>query len=111
MAQSGDMPSGVALNGHVPPPSAVPSTTASVEAGEFKLGGMEPVEYFFASDASAVIEHTNKVIYLEDGDIAHVDNAGGTLMLVKKCRVFYQMIKCPINSISLNSRFSVYMVL
>ncbi|XP_075251348.1 glutamine--fructose-6-phosphate aminotransferase [isomerizing] 2-like isoform X2 [Convolutriloba macropyga] len=77
VAQSGDMPSGVALNGHVPPPSAVPSTTASVEAGEFKLGGMEPVEYFFASDASAVIEHTNKVIYLEDGDIAHVDNAGG----------------------------------
>lgn len=23
------------------------------------------VEYFFASDASAVIEHTNRVIYLE----------------------------------------------
>ncbi|KAG5844209.1 hypothetical protein ANANG_G00159800 [Anguilla anguilla] len=30
------------------------------------------VEYYFASDASAIIEHTNKVIYLEDDDIAAV---------------------------------------
>ncbi|KAI8869421.1 isomerising glucosamine-fructose-6-phosphate aminotransferase [Ramicandelaber brevisporus] len=31
-----------------------------------------PVEYFFASDASALIEHTRRVIFLEDEDIAHV---------------------------------------
>uniref|UniRef100_A0A8C7Y434 glutamine--fructose-6-phosphate transaminase (isomerizing) n=1 Tax=Oryzias sinensis TaxID=183150 RepID=A0A8C7Y434_9TELE len=30
------------------------------------------VEYFFASDASAVIEHTNRVIFLEDDDVAAV---------------------------------------
>ncbi|XP_072021586.1 glutamine--fructose-6-phosphate aminotransferase [isomerizing] 2-like isoform X1 [Amphiura filiformis] len=36
------------------------------------LGEQKEVEYFFASDASAVIEHTNKVIYLEDGDVAAV---------------------------------------
>ena len=30
------------------------------------------MEYFFASDASAIIEHTNRVIYLEDGDVAWV---------------------------------------
>ncbi len=35
------------------------------------------VEYFFASDASAIIEHTNKVIYLEDDDVAAVK--GGVL--------------------------------
>lgn len=29
------------------------------------LGEKEEVEYFFASDASAIIEHTNQVIYLE----------------------------------------------
>lgn len=29
------------------------------------LGDNEEVEYFFASDASAIIEHTNQVIYLE----------------------------------------------
>ncbi|XP_041675245.1 glutamine--fructose-6-phosphate aminotransferase [isomerizing] 2 isoform X7 [Drosophila eugracilis] len=37
------------------------------------------VEYFFASDASAVIEHTNRVIYLEDDDVAAV--RGGTLSI------------------------------
>lgn len=35
-----------------------------------------PIEYFFASDPSAVVEHTNRVIYLEDGDIAHVNPSG-----------------------------------
>ncbi|XP_054890035.1 glutamine--fructose-6-phosphate aminotransferase [isomerizing] 2 [Poeciliopsis prolifica] len=37
------------------------------------------VEYFFASDASAIIEHTNKVLYLEDDDIAVVK--GGELSI------------------------------
>lgn len=32
----------------------------------------EAVEYFFASDASAIIEHTNRVIFLEDDDVASV---------------------------------------
>ena len=32
------------------------------------------VEYLFASDASAVIEHTNRVIYLEDDDVASVES-------------------------------------
>ena len=32
------------------------------------------VEYFFASDASAVIEHTNRVIFLEDDDVAAVND-------------------------------------
>ncbi|XP_065216265.1 glutamine--fructose-6-phosphate aminotransferase [isomerizing] 2-like isoform X1 [Planococcus citri] len=30
------------------------------------------IEYFFASDASAVIEHTNQVIFLEDDDVAAI---------------------------------------
>ncbi|KAJ8266002.1 hypothetical protein GJAV_G00124100 [Gymnothorax javanicus] len=52
----------------------VDSTSAlhSVSAGK-------AVEYYFASDASAIIEHTNKVIYLEDDDIAAV--AEGKLSL------------------------------
>ncbi|XP_067899093.1 glutamine--fructose-6-phosphate aminotransferase [isomerizing] 2-like [Heterodontus francisci] len=32
------------------------------------------VEFYFASDASAIIEHTNKVIFLEDDDVAATDN-------------------------------------
>jgi len=34
----------------------------------------DAVEYFFASDASAIIEHTNRVIYLEDDDVAAIKN-------------------------------------
>lgn len=43
------------------------STTTFEVAGEAK-----EAEYYFASDASAVIEHTNKVIFLEDNDVAAV---------------------------------------
>lgn len=38
-----------------------------------------PMEIFIASDASAIIEHTKKVIYLEDDDIAHIKE--GSLMI------------------------------
>lgn len=31
-------------------------------------------EYFFASDASAIVEHTKRVIYLEDNDLAHIQD-------------------------------------
>ena len=39
----------------------------------------DSVEYFFASDASAIIEHTNRVIFLEDSDVASVK--GGVLTI------------------------------
>ncbi|KAG0440368.1 Glutamine--fructose-6-phosphate aminotransferase [isomerizing] [Dictyocoela muelleri] len=32
------------------------------------------IEIFFASDTAAIIEHTKKVIFLEDDDLAHVKN-------------------------------------
>ena len=31
-----------------------------------------PVEFFLSSDPAAIIEHTKKVLYLEDDDIAHI---------------------------------------
>ena len=31
-----------------------------------------PIEFFLSSDASAVIKHTKKVLFLEDDDIAHI---------------------------------------
>ena len=37
---------------------------------EIRVSDEDSVEYFFASDASAIIEHTNRVIYLEDDDVA-----------------------------------------
>ncbi|XP_005992489.1 glutamine--fructose-6-phosphate aminotransferase [isomerizing] 1 [Latimeria chalumnae] len=36
----------------------------------YTVGEEKGVEYFIASDSSAVIQHTNKVIYLEDDDVA-----------------------------------------
>ncbi len=30
------------------------------------------VEYYFASDPSAVIEYTNRVLFLEDDDVANI---------------------------------------
>lgn len=32
------------------------------------------MEYFFASDASAIIEHTKRVLFMEDGDVAAIQN-------------------------------------
>ncbi|XP_031562433.1 glutamine--fructose-6-phosphate aminotransferase [isomerizing] 2-like isoform X2 [Actinia tenebrosa] len=37
------------------------------------------IEYYFASDASAVIEYTNRVIYLEDNDVAAVVDGNLTI--------------------------------
>ena len=39
-------------------------------------GMPQPIEFFVASDASAVIEHTKRVLYLEDDDIAHIAEGG-----------------------------------
>ncbi|EPX72587.1 glutamine-fructose-6-phosphate transaminase [Schizosaccharomyces octosporus yFS286] len=33
-----------------------------------------PIEYFFASDATPIIEYTKRVMFLEDDDIAHVSD-------------------------------------
>ncbi|CDS12447.1 Putative Glutamine-fructose-6-phosphateFT transaminase (Isomerizing) [Lichtheimia ramosa] len=35
-------------------------------------GTPQPIEFFLASDASAIIEHTKRVLFLEDDDIAHI---------------------------------------
>ncbi|KAJ3071801.1 glutamine--fructose-6-phosphate transaminase (isomerizing) [Podochytrium sp. JEL0797] len=33
----------------------------------------QQIEYFLASDPSAIVEHTKRVLYLEDDDIAHIN--------------------------------------
>jgi len=53
--------------------SPLPRTESATVESEFEpLGANKNIEYFFASDASAVIEHTNQVIFLEDDDVAVV---------------------------------------
>jgi glucosamine--fructose-6-phosphate aminotransferase (isomerizing) len=41
-------------------------------------------EYFFASDASAIIEHTKQVLFLEDDDVAVVDNGLLSIHRIKR---------------------------
>ncbi|GFY64222.1 glutamine--fructose-6-phosphate aminotransferase 2 [Trichonephila inaurata madagascariensis] len=48
------------------------------------IGENKEVEYFFASDASAVIEHTNRVIFLEDDDVAAVKEGNLTIHRLKR---------------------------
>ncbi|VDD94809.1 unnamed protein product [Enterobius vermicularis] len=43
------------------------------------------VEYFVASDASAIVEHTKQVIFLEDDDVAVVEGGALTIHRVKRC--------------------------
>ncbi|XP_046667344.1 glutamine--fructose-6-phosphate aminotransferase [isomerizing] 2-like isoform X2 [Homalodisca vitripennis] len=50
-------------------PAMIPRSEST---SEFQPLEDKEVEYFFASDASAVIEHTNRVIFLEDDDVAAV---------------------------------------
>ncbi|CAO3598531.1 unnamed protein product [Absidia cylindrospora] len=55
---------------------AVPSQlNRSVSRAFLSEDGLpQPIEYFIASDASAIVEHTRRVLYLEDDDIAHIGN-------------------------------------
>lgn len=46
-------------------------------------GKPQPIEFFLASDPSAIVEHTKKVVYLEDNDIAHIRNGGITRLSIQ----------------------------
>ncbi|XP_043924872.1 glutamine--fructose-6-phosphate aminotransferase [isomerizing] 2 [Protopterus annectens] len=55
------------------------STTCLHPVGEEKA-----VEFYFASDASAIIEHTNRVIFLEDDDVAAVSDGKLSIHRLKR---------------------------
>ncbi|KII60673.1 Glutamine--fructose-6-phosphate aminotransferase [isomerizing] 2 [Thelohanellus kitauei] len=39
---------------------------------EYEFNSNRGAEYYISSDASSIIDHTKQIIYLEDGDIAHI---------------------------------------
>jgi glucosamine--fructose-6-phosphate aminotransferase (isomerizing) len=61
----------------VPGGNAEPKLRRSQSRAFLSEDGLpQPIEFFVASDASAVIEHTKRVLYLEDDDIAHISEGG-----------------------------------
>ncbi|BES94933.1 Glucosamine-fructose-6-phosphate aminotransferase [Nesidiocoris tenuis] len=65
-------PEQIAHSDHRPHGRELPLLPRTDSTSEFQPLEDKEVEYFFASDASAVIEHTNRVIFLEDDDVAAV---------------------------------------
>ncbi|KAF5368970.1 hypothetical protein D9758_003004 [Tetrapyrgos nigripes] len=55
------------------PPSANPKVLRTQSRAFMSEDGLpQPIEFFVASDAAAIVEHTKRVLYLEDNDIAHI---------------------------------------
>ncbi|XP_037269607.1 glutamine--fructose-6-phosphate aminotransferase [isomerizing] 2 isoform X5 [Rhipicephalus microplus] len=67
------------------PPSNAGGLHRTASTTEFgPPGDDKEIEYFFASDASAIIEHTNRVIFLEDDDVAAVSEGHLTIHRLKR---------------------------
>lgn len=71
-------------------------------------GMPQPIEYFLASDASAIVEHTKRVLYLEDDDIAHIADGGKfshspLFFLLEPLDTLFPLQRC--------SRLTFYMIL
>jgi glutamine---fructose-6-phosphate transaminase (isomerizing) len=47
-------------------------------------GAPIPAEFYLSSDPSAIVEHTKKVLYLEDDDIAHIHDGSLNIHRLKK---------------------------
>ncbi|KAK7903752.1 glutamine--fructose-6-phosphate transaminase (isomerizing) [Exophiala xenobiotica] len=58
--------------GHLAPPDKSLLHRSQSRAFLSDDGMPQPAEFFLSSDASALVEHTKKVLYLEDDDIAHI---------------------------------------
>ncbi|CAG9533748.1 unnamed protein product [Cercopithifilaria johnstoni] len=50
----------------------------------FQILDYKEAEYFVASDASAIVEHTKQVIFLEDDDVAVIENGSLSIHRIKR---------------------------
>jgi len=72
--------------------------------GAFKLEPHAHAEYYLASDVHAIVEHTKKVIYLEDEDILHFNSSGSFALFRNATRgnpsFAIQTLEMELNAIS-----------
>ncbi len=59
-----------------------PDRIVAARKGSPLLLGVGDGENFVASDASAIIDHTRQVVYLEDGEVAEITTAGFRTMTI-----------------------------
>ncbi|KAL1535081.1 Glutamine--fructose-6-phosphate aminotransferase [isomerizing] 2 [Salvia divinorum] len=52
---------------------------ASFNDTKFLLSNGQPKELFLSSDASALVEHTKKVLVIEDGEVVHIQDGGASI--------------------------------
>ncbi|MDR2577639.1 MAG: glutamine--fructose-6-phosphate transaminase (isomerizing) [Chitinispirillales bacterium] len=63
-----------------------PDTLIGARRGSPMALGLGDDEIFLTSDISAVIEHTRKIVYLEDNDVVKVNRAGFTIQSIENRR-------------------------
>jgi len=62
-----------ALSGPLAVPSPNPKVLRTQSRAFMSENGLpQPIEFVVASDAAAIVEHTKRVLYLEDDDVAHI---------------------------------------
>ncbi|MBK7257184.1 MAG: glutamine--fructose-6-phosphate transaminase (isomerizing) [Ignavibacteriae bacterium] len=59
-----------------------PGRIVAARKGSPLLIGVGDGENFIASDASAIVEHTRKVVYLDDGEVADITTSGVRTMTI-----------------------------
>jgi glucosamine--fructose-6-phosphate aminotransferase (isomerizing) len=67
-----------------------PFNLIAAKKGSPLLLGVGKDEYIIASDASAIINYTSKVIYLEDGEVADVSKDGYKITFAKDGKELYR---------------------
>ena len=68
-----------------------PDRIIAARKGSPLLIGVGDGENFIASDASAIVEHTRQVVYLDDGEVADITRTGVRTMTIDDVAVEKQV--------------------